>query len=123
MGVRWPQLGGSIRQLALLVSALGWVCPARQMSLSFLQERLGGQQAIGRGGKPCLATRTTFPGAQQAAGRPPLRTPATCTPGQLLESLRRCHPFLFPECCPPPERGGSTLCSRVWGPEASTRGT
>lgn len=95
MGVPWPQLGGSIRQLALLVSALGWVCPAWQMSLSFLQERLGGQQSIGRGGKPCLATRATFPGAQQAAGRPPLRTPATRAPDQLLESLRRCHPFLF----------------------------
>lgn len=41
MGVPWLQLGGSIRQLALLVSALGWVCPAWQMSLSFLQEQEG----------------------------------------------------------------------------------
>ena len=54
MGVPWPQLGSSIRQLALLVSALGWVCPARQMSLSFLQEGWEGSRPLGEVGSLVL---------------------------------------------------------------------
>lgn len=70
MGVLWPQLGGSICQLALLVSAQGWVCPVWQMSLSFLQERLGGQQAIGGGGSLVLPLEPCSQGHSRQLGGP-----------------------------------------------------
>ena len=70
MGVLWSQLGGSICQLALLVSAPGWVCPAWQMSLSFLQERLGGQQAIGEGGSLVLPLEPRSQGHSRQLGGP-----------------------------------------------------
>lgn len=70
MGVLWPQLRGSIRQLTLLVSAPGWVCPAWQVRLSFFQERLGGQQATGGGGSLVLPLEPRSQGHSRQLGGP-----------------------------------------------------
>lgn len=128
MGGLWPQLAGSINQLNLLATARGWVCPTWQMSPSSWPGLFRGQQAPGGGGKPSLAYLDHITRGQAGSQEAPLKTLAQSPSSQLLEESVVASPpcllsLLFPECCPPPEWGGSTLCSQFWGPEATTGGT
>lgn len=129
MGGPWPQLAGSISQLALLASAKGWVCPAWPMSLSFFRAVRRAAGPWGRWEAPaCLAgpRGQGLRGQQEAPPKDSDLTLASSHPGNCLNSGAT-TPFLavtlFPQRCPPPERGGSTLCCRFWGQEASTSGT
>lgn len=93
MGGLWPWLAGSISQLALLASTLGWVCPAWQIRLAFLLELFREQQAPGGGGKPSLPglDHITRGSGGQSGG--PLEDPGLTQPdalpttSQLLERL------------------------------------
>lgn len=108
--------------------ARGWVCPAWQVSPSFWLGLFRRQQAPGGGGKPRLAYLDHIARGQAGRQEAPLKTQGQSPPSQLLEQSMVASPpcllsLLFPECCPPPEWGGSTLCSQFWGQEASTDGT
>lgn len=128
MGGPGRQLAGSISQLTLLLIARGWMCPAGHMSPSSWLGLFGGQQAAGGGGKPSLAYLDHIARGQAGSQEAPLRTLGQSPPSQLLgQSAVASSPcllsLLFPEHCPPPEWGGSTLCSQFWGQEAGPEAT